>query len=123
MSENFLKNPERRYHKRLDVDLQVSLNIDGQTINASASNISCGGVFLPTRQTGLAEKKLAEKVAVEMLLSLPDSDRPVKVVGEVARVGYSGDSETDEVGVALRFNGLPDDNILAIDKFIKTRLH
>lgn len=106
---SFLKYPERRNYQRVDVDLEVSLTIEGKPVSASASNLSCGGLFLP-----MEKPVLQENSDLEMILHLPDRERPVKVLGKVNRVGK---------GMAVQFKGLYDENIMAIDRFVKNKLH
>lgn len=111
MGENsFLKHPERRNYQRIDVDLEVHLNIDGRSMKASASNLSCGGLFLPMEKPSLHKNS-----NLEMTLHLPDQKRPIKILGTtVHRAGK---------GVAVQFQGLYDENIMAIDHFVKHKLH
>lgn len=108
MTENFFERPERRNYKRLDVNLDVDLTIDGKRVHSTSANISCGGMFLPTNKSPIRE------TTVRVILHLPDSEKPVQLMGEVSRV---------EGGLAIKFNGLYDDNFLAIDRFIKNKLH
>lgn len=115
--DNFLKYPERRNHQRVDVDVEVNLVVDGQQLKTTASNISCGGIFLPLNQPSIEKK-----TSLEVTLHLPDTEKAIKVIGEVSRVEKNA-SSTDQGGVAVRFNGLYDDNILAIDRFIKSKMH
>ena len=109
----FLEKPEKRNHQRIDIDLPVDIIIEGKKISASTSNISCGGMYLPMPP----ESALQEKTGLEITLNLPSVNKPVKVMGEVNRI--DGDSQ----GVAVEFQGLYDDNILAIERFIKSKLH
>lgn len=107
---SFLHHPERRQNPRLDVSLPVSLKIGDQLLQATASNLSCGGIFLPR-----LKDQFADSVEMELQVHLPGRDKPVTLCGEVAR--EEGD------GVGVKFKGLYDDNILAIEKFIKNSLH
>lgn len=109
----FLEKPEKRNHQRIDIDLPVDIIIEGKKISASTSNISCGGMYLPMPK----ESTLQEHAALEITLSLPSIDKPVKVMGAVNRI-----DGTDQ-GIAVEFQGLYDDNILAIERFIKSKLH
>lgn len=119
MEDNsFLKHPERRTHHRLDVGLDIQLTIDGQALNVTTGNISCGGLFLPIKRT-----TIKEKTNLEMFLHIPGNQKPVKLWGEVARVQGGVNGHSSENGVAVKFNGLYDDNILAIEKFIKSKVH
>lgn len=118
MKEGILSKPEKRNYKRLDVELNVDLVIEGKKLNTTASNISCGGLFLP-----LKKHELKERTDIEVVLSLPDSTKPVKVVGEVTRFQGGSFLRGRQAGVAIEFRGLYDDNIMAIDRFIKNHLH
>ena len=114
MSQNFLRQPERRYHHRIEAEVDVRLlNVDGQEIAATASNISSGGMYLPVFHQAI--KKDSE---LEMVVHIPDQDRPIKIFGEVRRV-----DDSSQQGLAIKFKGLYNDNILAIDRFIKTKVH
>ncbi|MDO8519075.1 MAG: PilZ domain-containing protein [Deltaproteobacteria bacterium] len=118
MSNWVLNKPEKRNYRRLDVQLDVDLVIEGKQVNAKATNISCGGLFLPIKKT-----QIKERADIEITLSLPDQRKPVRVVGEVARLQGGSLLGQKKEGVAIQFRGLYDDNILAIDRFIKNRLH
>ncbi len=103
---------EKRLFKRLDVGLEVELMVDGLAVKATTVNISCGGLFL---------KLDPQRVGAEdcpVVIHLPNRQRPVEVAAQVLR-------KENEVrsGVAVRFGGLYDDNILAIEQFIKSNLH
>lgn len=118
MSQWFSDRPERRNYHRIPVKLDVDLVINGQKMNATASNISCGGLFLP-----LPSKSVEKHTApVEVMLTLPDHKRPVKVIGEISRLHETKQSK-EQPGLAIKFKGLYDDNILAIERFIKSRMH
>ncbi len=114
----FLPRPEKRNYRRIDCDLPVDLTIEGKKINVNASNISCGGLFVSLKQ-----EIVKERADIEIIVSLPNENKPVKVVGEVARYQSPSFLNQSAEGVAIRFRGLYDDNILAIDRFIKDRLH
>lgn len=117
MTENYFERPERRNYRRLNVNLDVDLVIDGKKVRSTASNISCGGMFLPTQKHPVNEK------TVQVVLHLPDTGKPVKLMGEVSRFEEGSLLRRKRKGVAIKFNGLYDDNFLAIDRFIKNKLH
>lgn len=118
MSDDYTFNrPEKRTHRRIDVDIDVNLIVDGKKIDTTATNLSCGGVFVPVDYS-----IIPHKTEVELILHLPDHEKPVKVFGIVSRAGKENPSSQKE-GVAIRFNRLYDENILAIDRFIKSRMH
>ncbi|MDO8519960.1 MAG: PilZ domain-containing protein [Deltaproteobacteria bacterium] len=118
MSQWVLSKPEKRNYRRLDVQLTVDLMIEGKKVNTKATNISCGGLFLPIKKNSIKER-----TDIEVTLSLPDQQKQVRVVGEVARFQDGSFLRRRPEGVGIQFRGLYDDNILAIDRFIKNRLH
>ena len=81
-------------------------------------NISCGGLFLPIKKN-----RIKERADIEVTLALADDGKPIRMVGEVARYQDGSFIKRRPEGVAIQFRGLYDDNILAIDRFIKNRLH
>lgn len=113
-----LSKPEKRNYRRLDVELEVGLTIEGERVNTMATNISCGGLFLPIKKN-----RIKERTDIEVMLALPDQLKPVRLVGEVARLQEGSLFKRRPEGVAIQFRGLYDDNMLAIDRFIKNRLH
>jgi len=104
---------EKRLFKRLEVGLEVELMIDGSPIKATTANISCGGLFLM-----LDPQKIENGEGLAMIIHLPNRQKPVEVVAEILRKENS-----DRQGVACKFQGLYNDNILAIEQFIKSNLH
>lgn len=111
----FLAFPEKRHHQRLSINLGVGILINGKKLNVVTENISCGGMYLPVKKTDL-ENPSKE---IEMVLSLPDNEKPVKLIGEIARI----DKSTHREGVAIQFKGLYDENRMAIDRFVKNKMH
>ena len=116
-NNDWLTRTEKRNYQRIDAELDVKVTIDGKVVDTTSANISCGGVFLPLKTEHNAQVK--SDSALEVFVHLPDSERPVKVVGVLCRKQEAQDNE----GIAIRFSGLYDDNILAIDRFIKNRFH
>lgn len=115
----FLSQPERRNYRRLDVNLDVDLVIEGQRVNAITENVSCGGLFFPSKNA----TPFKQNSNVEVTLSLPDTKNPVKIIGEVSRCPILPPLPAQKNGVAIRFRGLYDENILALDRFIKNKMH
>jgi len=104
---------EKRLFKRLEVGLEVELVVDGSPVKATTANISCGGLFLM-----LDPQKVQGTEDLSLVIHLPNRQKPVEVVAEVLRRESS-----DRQGVACKFQGLYNDNILAIEQFIKSNLH
>lgn len=101
---------EKRIFRRLNTELPVELDQGDSSIRAQTRNISCGGLFL-----ALDPGKLSKEQELQLVIHLPNQKNPVKVVGAVTR------RESD--GVALEFQGLYNDNILAIERFVKSNLN
>ncbi len=110
----FLMNQsEKRLFKRLEVDLEVEILIDGSPVKVTTANISCGGLFLK-----LDPDHLKDQDDFSVIIYLPNRKNPVEVAARVLR------KESDSrAGVALEFDSLYTDNILAIEQFIKSNLH
>lgn len=104
---------EKRLFKRLEVGLEVELMIDGAPVKATTANISCGGLFLM-----LDPQKLQSADGLSLVIHLPNRQKPIEVVAEVLRR-----ENFDRQGIACKFQGLYNDNILAIEQFIKSNLH
>ncbi len=104
---------EKRIFRRINADVKVDLQIENRTLNTTASNISCGGMFLL-----VDPKQVDPQQALHLAIHLPNRQKPVKLTGEVLR------RETDSrQGIAVQFQGLYNDNILEIEKFVKGRLN
>ena len=111
----FPKVVEKRFHKRLDCELPVELFFDGKAVLATTANVSCGGMFMP-----LKKGDAKENAPITVVLTLPEQQKSVRIAGEIARV-ENQESQVLE-GVAVRFNGLYNDNILMLERFIKAKL-
>lgn len=101
---------EKRIFRRLKTEVKVDLEFPGKTVKAATRNISCGGMFLR-----VDPKKMNGQNEVHLAIHLPNREKPVQLIGAVRR------SETD--GVAVEFQGLYNDNILAIERFVKSNLN
>ena len=110
LNEVVLKYIEKRIFKRLSTEVSVDLELGGKTLKTRTRNISCGGMFLR-----MDPKKVANGQELNIAIHLPNRKNPVKLVGQIRR------SETG--GVALEFQGLYNDNILAIERFVKSNLN
>ena len=108
--EDVLNFIEKRIFKRLPTEVPVELEVGGKKLNGQTRNISCGGMFLR-----IDPKHLKNGGELNVVIHLPNQKNPVKVVGEVLR------HESD--GVAVEFQGLYNDNILAIERFVKSNLN
>jgi hypothetical protein len=109
----FLMNQsEKRLFKRLEIGLKVELVVDGAPFKATTSNISCGGVFLM-----LNPDEIKKDQDLSLIIHLPNRKKPIELTAEILR------RERDaRQGIAVKFQGLYNDNILAIEQFIKSSL-
>jgi len=101
---------EKRIFRRLNTEVPVDLEVGPQKLQGNTSNISCGGMFLK-----IDPQQVATGSALSLAVYLPNQNKPVKLVGEVKR--------NEDHGVALEVQGLYNDNILAIERFVKSNLN
>lgn len=104
---------EKRIFRRVDAEVDVDLDMGESSLKATSSNISCGGMFLR-----IDPHQVDGKQQIDLVIHLPNRQKPVKLTGEILR------SETNSrLGVAVQFQGLYNDNILEIEKFVKGKLN
>jgi c-di-GMP-binding flagellar brake protein YcgR len=116
MNQNRMpKIPEKRHYQRLACELPVVLEFEGETVSATADNVSCSGMYLPLHQTELAEDQ-----NVIAFINLPEKSKAVRLPARVRRV--EKDIENRLRGIALEFEGLYDSNRLEIDRYVKWKL-
>lgn len=104
----FLNQTEKRLFQRLEIGLEVELLVGGSPVKATTTNISCGGLFLT-----VDPKEVQKNQELSLLIHLPNRKRPVQLVGQILR--------QERKGVAVKFGELYNDNILAIEQFIKSK--
>ncbi len=108
-----MKFIEKRIFQRVDAQVPVDLESVEGVIHSKSQNISCGGMFLEADPASFCSDQ-----SLEVLVHLPQRDFPVRLAGKVLR------SERDSRrGVAIQFEGLYNDNILQIEKFVKSKFH
>jgi uncharacterized protein (TIGR02266 family) len=78
-----------RKHSRKEFITEVDFSTEDQAYKELVKDISPGGLFIETRAP------LAVGQEITLLLSFPDQDRPMKILGEVVRA-------TDQ-GIGVRF--------------------
>lgn len=111
----FPSGPERRIHQRIDAALEVEIVADGKKIPATTENISCGGMYIATH------KPFIDESAIKLAFKLPNEQKKIQMNAEVVR---TSNNEKTPSGVAIRFNQhLDNENLLAISRFIKNKLH
>jgi type IV pilus assembly protein PilZ len=102
---------DRRTGHRVAVQMWVEEeSADGLYFQRSA-NLSEGGMFL--------EKTIPHPVGTQIALqfTLPDNHGPLKVRGEIVNAA----AEEGELGMGVKFVGLPDDVAERIRQFIRGR--
>lgn len=72
---------EKRRHKRLAIDVPVTIRSQGKLIPATAVNVSCGGMYLKTET-----KDIAENSSIEVTFDLDSENKDISLSGTVARV-------------------------------------
>ena len=113
MIEGIVNYIEKRIFRRVDAELPVDLQVGEEKLKTTSSNISCGGMFLQ-----IDPAKLNDLQKLDIVIHLPNRKSPVKLSAEILR------SESDDRrGVAVQFQGLYNDNILEIEKFVKAKLN
>jgi len=103
---------EKRIFRRVDAELPVDLELGEETVHSTSSNISCGGMFLL-----IDPEKLSDRQKLDVAIHLPNRKNPVKMTAEILR------SDQDRRGIAVQFQGLYNDNLLEIEKFVKGKLN
>jgi uncharacterized protein (TIGR02266 family) len=78
-----------RSHSRKEFVTEVDFSTEDQAYKELVKDISPGGLFIETRAP------LAVGQEITLLLSFPDQERPMKIIGEVVRA-------TDQ-GIGVRF--------------------
>jgi len=114
MIEGKVNYIEKRIFRRVDAQVPVDLNLGDHTLKTTTSNISCGGMFL-----NIDPSQLPPQHNLDLTIHLPNRSKPVKLSAEVLR----SEREQGRSGVAIQFEGLYNDNILEIEKFVKGKLN
>ena len=109
------KYTEKRHYQRLDCELPVVLETNGQKIKTTAENVSCGGMFLP-----FENGEVIKDQEFVTFIQLPNRSEAIRLAAKVRRLEKD---LTDKVkGIAVEFQGLYDNNRLEIDRYVKGKL-
>lgn len=107
-----VKDKDNRRHLRIGVALQVkfsSIEDLENMINASAIDLSCGGMFIRTNK----ESEKGRKVEIE----LPgENSTPVRIRGTVRHIRYI-DGQPD--GIGIEFNELDDPALRVVEGLLE----
>lgn len=106
---------QRREYPRFGVDLDVSLGSDHNFYAGFIENMSAGGVFVATH----AVKPVGEHL--EITIHLPDTEEPVRAVGEVRWVREYSETSDVPPGMGVRFVELSPGSQEAIERFLSHR--
>lgn len=104
---------ERRLHKRLNVNLPVTLRYKGSLIPATALNISCGGICLATDSDEVSDPE-----NVEVVVDLSTVEHDVSVRGKIVRV-----NEGTQKKLGVQFTNLYSVGHQAIERFVKKQVN
>ena len=89
---------DRRRYLRADVKWPVTLQHSQGLMESVTTNVSVDGVFIRCLEPPKANE------AVEIIVNIPDINRPFKIIGEVAWSNIDGsDDEITPHGVGIRF--------------------
>jgi len=100
---------DRRRHERKPISMQVRYKSLDTFFYDYALNISHGGIFIKTR------KPLPRGSEVDIEFEIPDSPRPFRTRGKVARVIASADDEYEPEGMGIEFEPISEEDKTLID--------
>lgn len=75
---------EKRRHRRVAVDIPVTIRHKGKLIPATVLNVSCGGMYLEAEG-----EDLTENTQVEVTFDLGNDSRDVSLCGVISRIDNS----------------------------------
>lgn len=108
-----MSTDRRRAHDRVDLDLDVTIVVDGQAIEGRCRNISQGGMFVETTAT------LPMDGLVRVRFTLPDLRGDA--IDAECRVRWVERDATGQRGVGLQFTGLRAIEVWAINQLFRRR--
>ena len=88
--------------------LNISYTVEGQNFESFMLDISPAGGFIETNEVFSAGQQ------INLSFSLPNPTQQLKISGEILWKGM--------LGMGVKFNNLPDDQIAAITAFIEEEL-
>ncbi len=100
---------ERRQHKRLGLNLPVTLRYRGSLIPATALNISCGGMCLTTDSP-----EVAGSGDVEVIFDLSATELDVSVRGQIVHLDPGANKK-----IGVQFTNLYSLGHKAIERYIQ----
>ncbi len=106
---------ELRIAPRYGVDLEVTLHSDSNFYMGLVENLSEGGVFVATHQ------RYKIGTMVDLSVTLPGSNQPLWIRGEVRWIREYKDSIDLPPGMGIRFVDLPSEDEKKVMAFLKQR--
>jgi PilZ domain len=104
---------EKRRFPRFAVKLPVTLRHKGKLIPATATNISCGGMFIAAESIDISEEH-----PVEVIFDL-DENRDLSMRGLVTRI----DSDKETSGLGVQFTSFFSDSHKVVQNYINSNLN
>ena len=105
-----------RTDKRVSIGLQVDYLREGKTVNAFTKDISSNGMFIITRDT------LPVGTDIELSFTLPETKKPVSVVGKVIRELRDEQDGHYVGGMGIEFGKMNDHARKEITRFVKSSI-
>lgn len=103
---------QRRTHPRFAVELDLSLGEEHKLYAGLVENVSVGGVFIATHLC----RSIGEHV--QLTIHLPESETPVRGLGEVRWVRAWSEVDNTPPGMGIRFLELQPGSREAIEQFL-----
>jgi uncharacterized protein (TIGR02266 family) len=106
---------DARAHRRLALELEVSLQSDSNFYIGLTENLSNGGIFVATH--------LVQPIGtvVALTLRLPNRKEPLQLTGRVKWVREWSAALEAPPGMGIEFETIPDDSARAIHEFLAAR--
>lgn len=104
---------EKRRNPRIDVDLPIVLRHQGRFIEATMLNLSCGGIYVTTKDVNIDDA-----TPVEVIFDLDADQRDVALMGKIRRV----ESRKSETGVGIQFSNLFSGSHKAVQDYLRKNL-
>jgi uncharacterized protein (TIGR02266 family) len=115
MAASFSPSTDERAHRRLALELEVTLHSDSNFYLGLTENLSTGGIFVATHIVqGLG-------TAVTLTLRLPNRKAPLTLGGRVRWVREYSDAHDAPPGMGIEFEAMSDDDAQAIREFVVAR--
>jgi len=109
--------PSKREHERLPITLTVNYRTDMDFLNASAKDISLGGMFLRTTSP------LPEGTELNLCFNIPEIHIEFCVTAEIIWAVSSGEADYEkDCGMGLKFINLSRERSKLLGEYINSRL-